>query len=77
MNARNIALLMIAAIFLVLMATPALADKYADTIAVFSKSEAVQPFFKNCYGYAVFPTVSKAGIGIGGGLWHGPGVPGG
>ena len=26
---------------------PALADKYADTIAVFKKSEAVQPFFDN------------------------------
>ena len=45
---------------------PALADKYADTIAVFKKSEAVQPFFDNAYGYAVFPTIGKAGIGVGG-----------
>ena len=44
----------------------ALADKYTDTIDVFKKSEAVQPFFKNAYGYAVFPTIGKAGIGIGG-----------
>ena len=44
----------------------ALADKYSDTIDVFKKSEAVQPFFKNAYGYAVFPTIGKAGIGIGG-----------
>lgn len=46
--------------------SPAHADKFSDTINVFKKSEAVQPFFKNAYGYAVFPTVGKAGIGIGG-----------
>jgi lipid-binding SYLF domain-containing protein len=44
----------------------ALADDYSKTISVFKQSEAVQPFFKNCYGYAVFPTVGKAGMGIGG-----------
>jgi lipid-binding SYLF domain-containing protein len=45
---------------------PAFADKYDDTIGVFQKSDAVKPFFENCYGYAVFPTVGKGGIGIGG-----------
>jgi lipid-binding SYLF domain-containing protein len=44
----------------------ATADKFEDTIAVYKKSEAVQPFFKNAYGYAVIPTVGKGGIGIGG-----------
>ena len=42
------------------------ADDFSDTIAVFKKSPVVQPFFKNAYGYAVFPTVGKGGIGIGG-----------
>ena len=42
------------------------ADKYSDTIAVFKKSPVVQPFFKNAYGYALFPTIGKGGIGIGG-----------
>ena len=42
------------------------ADDFTDTIAVFKKSPAVQPFFKNTYGYAVFPTVGKGGLGIGG-----------
>ena len=42
------------------------ADEFTDTMNVFKKSEAVQPFFKNAYGYAVFPTIGKAGIGIGG-----------
>ena len=45
---------------------PAFADKYDDTIGVFQKSDAVKPFLENCYGYAVFPTVGKGGIGIGG-----------
>ena len=42
------------------------ANKYADTLTIFKKSEAVQSFFKNSYGYAVFPTVGKGGFGIGG-----------
>ena len=44
----------------------AYADNFSDTIATFKKSPVVQPFFKNAYGYAVFPTVGKGGIGIGG-----------
>ena len=42
------------------------ADDFSDTIAVYKKSPAVQPFFNNAYGYAVFPTVGKGGLGIGG-----------
>jgi lipid-binding SYLF domain-containing protein len=49
-----------------ILSNTAYADKFADTINVFKKSEAVQPFFRNAYGYAVFPTIGKAGIGIGG-----------
>jgi lipid-binding SYLF domain-containing protein len=44
----------------------AYADSYSTTIEVFKKSDAVKPFFDNCYGYAVFPTIGKGGIGIGG-----------
>ena len=44
----------------------ALADSYSNTIEVFKKSAAVQPFFQNAYGYAVFPTIGKGGLGIGG-----------
>ena len=44
----------------------AYADEYADTIAVFKKADAVKPFFKDCYGYAVFPTVGKGGLVVGG-----------
>jgi len=44
----------------------AVADSYSKAISVFKQSEAVKPFFNNCYGYAIFPTVGKGGIGIGG-----------
>ena len=44
----------------------ATADRVTETIDVFKKSEAVQPFFDDAYGYAVFPTVGKGGIVIGG-----------
>jgi lipid-binding SYLF domain-containing protein len=44
----------------------AAADQYSDTIEVYQKSPQVKPFFESAYGYAVFPTVGKGGIGIGG-----------
>ena len=42
------------------------AEDYSSTINVFKKSPQVQPYFKNAYGYAVFPTIGKGGLGIGG-----------
>jgi lipid-binding SYLF domain-containing protein len=42
------------------------ADDYSSTINVYKQSPQVQPYFKNAYGYAVFPTVGKGGLGIGG-----------
>ena len=66
MKKRIVFIPLVVALLAVVMSSPVLADKYADTIAVFKNSEAVQPFFKNSYGYAVFPTIGKAGIGIGG-----------
>ena len=41
------------------------ADSYSNAIETFKKSPAVQPFFAGAYGYAVFPTIGKGGIGIG------------
>ena len=46
-------------------AAPVMADSYADTISNFKKSPAVQPFFHNSYGYAVFPLVGKGGFVLG------------
>ena len=45
--------------------------KYADTIKIFEQAGESASFFDNSYGYAVFPTIGKAGIGIGGA--HGKG----
>ena len=66
MKINRFPLLMMMFILALALANPVQADKFTDTVNVFKKSEAVQPFFKNAYGYAVFPTVGKAGIGIGG-----------
>ena len=66
MKINRLPILMIIFILALALANPVQADKFTDTIQVFKKSETVQPFFKNAYGYAVFPTVGKAGIGIGG-----------
>jgi lipid-binding SYLF domain-containing protein len=59
-------ILLIVVMAALVLSIPAYADKYTDTMDVFKKSEVVQPFFKNAYGYAVFPTIGKGGIGIGG-----------
>src|SRR5215510_3600075 len=52
-------------------AATAHADKYADAIRVFREAGESGAFFHHCYGYAVFPTIGKGGIGIGGA--HGSG----
>jgi lipid-binding SYLF domain-containing protein len=41
-------------------------EDYSSTINMFKESQAVAKFFKNSYGYAVFPTIGKAGFVIGG-----------
>jgi lipid-binding SYLF domain-containing protein len=51
---------------LILGVAPVGADSFSDTIARFKGSEQVDPFFHDSYGYAVFPTVGKGGIGVGG-----------
>jgi lipid-binding SYLF domain-containing protein len=59
---------------LALLALPcsaAVADDYADTIKVFQNAGQSAKFFGNSHGYAVFPTIGKGGIGIGGA--HGKG----
>ena len=49
----------------------ALADSYGDTVTLFKNSGASASFFNTCYGYAVFPTIGKAGLVVGGA--HGKG----
>ena len=66
MRNKKIAVLIAALTMILVSLGTAQADDYAATIETFKKSAAVQPFFQNAYGYAVFPTVGKGGIGIGG-----------
>ena len=54
-----------------LVPSAARADKYTDAIDVFHKAGQSAEFFGHSYGYAVFPTIGKGGIGIGGA--HGSG----
>jgi lipid-binding SYLF domain-containing protein len=56
---------------LALAAAPAVADEYSDTIGLFKNAGESAAFFGKSYGYAVFPSIGKAGLGIGGA--HGTG----
>jgi lipid-binding SYLF domain-containing protein len=51
---------------LLLAAGPALADKYSDTVSLFRNAGQSSTFFGKSYGYAVFPTIGKGAIGVGG-----------
>lgn len=42
------------------------ADEYSDAIAVFQKAGESGDYFDSAYGFAIFPTIGKGGIGIGG-----------
>lgn len=56
---------------LLLAVEGAWADKYEATVDVFRQAGESASFFENSYGYAVFPTVGKAGIGVGGAFGEG------
>jgi len=60
---------------LLLASGAAVADReiedYSETIEMFKRNETVAPYFASAYGYAVFRTIGKGGIGIGGA--HGKG----
>ena len=58
-------ILWLAPLLLAVAWSPARADDYADTIAVFQKADESKTFFANSYGYAVFPTIGKGGAVVG------------
>jgi lipid-binding SYLF domain-containing protein len=59
--------LMITALFgLANVSFAAQVEDYSSAIRVFRESPVVEKFFKNSYGYAVFPTFGKAGFVVGG-----------
>jgi lipid-binding SYLF domain-containing protein len=58
-------------LFLVSASGSAWADDYTDTIKIFKEAGASSAFFDKSYGYAVFPTIGKGGVGIGGAFGKG------
>ena len=57
-------------ILLILLASglgaPSLADTYSDAMDSFNRAGESAAFFEQSYGYAVFPTIAKGGIVLGG-----------
>jgi lipid-binding SYLF domain-containing protein len=51
---------------LALSLAPARADEYSETIGLFKDAGESANFFNTAYGYAVFPTIGKGGIVVGG-----------
>jgi lipid-binding SYLF domain-containing protein len=51
--------------------SPAWADEYSDAIKVFKGAGESGGFFDTAYGYAVFPTIGKAGFVVGGAYGEG------
>jgi lipid-binding SYLF domain-containing protein len=58
-------------LLLVLSFSTVWADEYDDTINIFKNAGESGLFFNNSYGYALFPSIGKVGVGIGGA--HGKG----
>jgi lipid-binding SYLF domain-containing protein len=56
----------LALLFFVLSVSPAWADEYADTISNFKMAGESGSFFDKAQGYAVFPTIGKGGMVVGG-----------
>ena len=57
----------LASALFVVVASLAWADEYTDTINVYKNAGESAEFFKNSYGYAVFPSIAKGSLGIGAG----------
>jgi lipid-binding SYLF domain-containing protein len=50
---------------LVIMAGVANAASDSETIRLFKNSHEASGYFSNAYGYAIFPTIGKGGLGVG------------
>lgn len=61
----------LAIVVMLAVTSVASANKYVDTVALFKNAGESANFFDSCYGYAVFPTIGKGGLIVGGA--HGTG----
>ena len=64
--ARLFTVLVLVVVSMTAGARLALASSYAEAIDSFARAGESAEYFKTAYGYAVFPTIGKGGIGIGG-----------
>ena len=53
------------------LASPLHADEYDDVLKQFREAPTVEPYFKSSYGYALFPTIGKGAVGVGGAFGKG------
>jgi lipid-binding SYLF domain-containing protein len=63
---RYVAALFAFSIILAFARSAHAAEDYSETLNAFKASPTVRPYFETAYGYAVFPTIGKGGVGIGG-----------
>lgn len=61
------ALSLLAGVMLVLATAASLADEYTDAAARFRNAGQSSAFFAKSYGYAIFPSIGKGGLIVGGG----------
>ena len=69
MSTRFLSIL--AFVLLALATAPAQAGPCADTVTVFRNAGQSSHFFNKSFGYAVFPTIGRAGVGVGGARGNG------
>lgn len=62
--------LLLTAILLSCLTSPAFADAYSETRAMFERA-GLSEMFEKSYGYALFPTIGKAGMVVGGAYGEG------
>jgi len=56
----------VVALYAMLALNTARADEFTDTVGLFKESGQSATYFDGCHGYAVFPTIGKVGLGVGG-----------
>lgn len=68
---KNALRLFLCSLFVMAPLSLVYADEYQNTIKVFKNAGKSSHFFNKSHGYAVFPTIAKAGVGIGGAYGEG------
>ena len=63
---RSLRSLLIAGLAALALTSQAFADEYAETKELFRNAGQSASFFDRSYGYAIFPTIGKGGLGLGG-----------